>query len=298
MEETIISKGVSNNLKIIAISFVVITHLINLIGIRYATPLGGIGVSIFLILSGYGQSESFKKNGLNNFFTKRLNRVVFPYLLACVISINLNVQIDFLEKILTFSLIKFTWFIEYIILCYAFFYCINKFINNIYLKHLGWVFFGGVIFFFGNPLWSEQAFSFYIGILFSDRKELFSKLKKYVFLILSVSVLVFIFKQIFYIKLDKNLFNLTNLIFKNGVAIVLIFNLIKINIKNKIFDWIGKNSYEIYLYHGVYFYQLKNELVISKFFIYFFMIFFTIKILKFLEELILKSKKTLKRLYL
>ena len=35
---------------------------------RIFTPLGGIGVAMFLILSGYGLNESFKKNGLDGFW--------------------------------------------------------------------------------------------------------------------------------------------------------------------------------------------------------------------------------------
>ena len=39
----------------IAIFLIILSHIIGLFQIRYATPLGGTGVAIFLILSGYGK---------------------------------------------------------------------------------------------------------------------------------------------------------------------------------------------------------------------------------------------------
>lgn len=45
----------------IAIFLIILSHIIGLFQIRYATPLGGTGVAIFLILSGYGLRESFSK---------------------------------------------------------------------------------------------------------------------------------------------------------------------------------------------------------------------------------------------
>lgn len=41
-------------------------------GITYFTPLGGIGVAIFLLLSGYGLNESCAKSGLTNWCKKQL----------------------------------------------------------------------------------------------------------------------------------------------------------------------------------------------------------------------------------
>ena len=35
-------------------------------GVRYLTPLGGVGVAIFLVLSGFGLNESFKNNNIKN----------------------------------------------------------------------------------------------------------------------------------------------------------------------------------------------------------------------------------------
>lgn len=43
------------------IIIIIIQHVSGGFEIRYLTPLGGIGVAMFLILSGYGLNESYKK---------------------------------------------------------------------------------------------------------------------------------------------------------------------------------------------------------------------------------------------
>lgn len=38
---------------------------------RYINPFGGIGVVLFLFLSGFGCNESYKHKGLDNFWQKK-----------------------------------------------------------------------------------------------------------------------------------------------------------------------------------------------------------------------------------
>ncbi|MFI3327051.1 MAG: hypothetical protein R3Y35_12910 [Clostridia bacterium] len=47
----------------IATLIIILQHVSGLYGTRLFTPLGGIGVAIFLISSGYGLNESYKKLG-------------------------------------------------------------------------------------------------------------------------------------------------------------------------------------------------------------------------------------------
>lgn len=60
-EDTFLGRNSSDIMKGIAILCVVICHFMGTYGqgIRIFTPLGGIGVSIFLILSAYGLNESW-----------------------------------------------------------------------------------------------------------------------------------------------------------------------------------------------------------------------------------------------
>ncbi len=61
----------TNILRGAAIILVILMHSTCDYGLRIFTPLGGIGVSIFLILSGFGISESYKKYGLTDFWRKK-----------------------------------------------------------------------------------------------------------------------------------------------------------------------------------------------------------------------------------
>lgn len=47
--------------------------------------IAGIGVCIFLICSGYGINESFKRNGLKQYWFKKISGVVIPYYLVYII---------------------------------------------------------------------------------------------------------------------------------------------------------------------------------------------------------------------
>ena len=66
-------------LKGIAILLVLIGHTF---GSNY--KLGVFGVNLFLILSGYGIYKSFNKNGLKDYFKKKIEKVYIPYLLVTI----------------------------------------------------------------------------------------------------------------------------------------------------------------------------------------------------------------------
>lgn len=72
-----ISREQTDVIKGIAIACVIIAHLGCQLT-RLTTPLGGIGVALFLIVSGYGLSLSYEKgkrsgDGLKKYWTKNKN---------------------------------------------------------------------------------------------------------------------------------------------------------------------------------------------------------------------------------
>lgn len=64
--EKLLSVGYTTVLRGIAILMVYLQHTMGGLGSRFFTPLGGGGVAIFLIISGFGLSESYKKRGYHN----------------------------------------------------------------------------------------------------------------------------------------------------------------------------------------------------------------------------------------
>jgi peptidoglycan/LPS O-acetylase OafA/YrhL len=80
-EVVFMSVDYTNFLRGIAILLIILMHTSCAMGLRYFTPLGGIGVALFLILSGYGLAESYKKNGITHFWKKKILRIWVPYFL-------------------------------------------------------------------------------------------------------------------------------------------------------------------------------------------------------------------------
>lgn len=58
------SKSHTNICRAVAALIIIFQHVAGGFGLRYFTPFGGIGVAMFLILSGYGLNESFKHKGI------------------------------------------------------------------------------------------------------------------------------------------------------------------------------------------------------------------------------------------
>ena len=130
-------------------------------------PFGGTGVAIFLLLSGYGLHESFKKNGLKGFWQKKLMRIALPYILFRVIwmMVEGNLSLNYWWGIVNCSNSVF-WYIDYIVRCYIAFYIACKLTR----WHLKWVVLGAfsIYSFFGlSNLCATQAFSFIGGVILS-----------------------------------------------------------------------------------------------------------------------------------
>ena len=54
-----LNKNTTTSIKGLAIFIIILSHISGNLGIRFLTPLGGIGVALFLFLSGYGLSKSY-----------------------------------------------------------------------------------------------------------------------------------------------------------------------------------------------------------------------------------------------
>ena len=81
-----ISRDLTVMVKGFAISIIIYGHCGNYFGIRYLTPLGGIGVALFLLLSGYGINESWIINGRKGYWKKRLLTFFMPYVTCEAVS--------------------------------------------------------------------------------------------------------------------------------------------------------------------------------------------------------------------
>lgn len=168
-------------LKGYAILGVLVGHVGQYLGINGIEYPAGVGVSLFLILSGYGVTLSESKNGLEGFWKKRLVKVYIPYILAVIIFLFITqTHLDLEEMVFGLTLIKpinpFGWYLRYIFVCYIVFYCAFRFIKNNRERQLAifavftiWFIIRSTIFIDSVPfLQARQMVCFPIGIMIAS----------------------------------------------------------------------------------------------------------------------------------
>lgn len=121
----------TNILKGYGIFAVLLGHVGQYAGVNGIEYPAGVGVSLFLILSGYGITLSVQKKGMDGFWIKRFSRVFVPYILAEVVFMILRAKyISIGDVILDFALLKplhpFGWYLHFILICYILFYIVWK----------------------------------------------------------------------------------------------------------------------------------------------------------------------------
>lgn len=166
--EKLLSVGYTTVLRGIAILMVYLQHTMGGLGSRFFTPLGGGGVAIFLIISGFGLSESYKKKGLSQYWKKKFLHVFFPWILIFFIFQYDFTQLDIPTILGNITLIKpIPWYLQYQLLWYVIFYIIHRFDLIKRYEYLIYALAALCIFFFGGDLQAEQSITFILGIMIS-----------------------------------------------------------------------------------------------------------------------------------
>lgn len=249
---TTISKG-------IAILMIMLCHCSNSWSHgRLLTPLGGIGVSIFLITSGYGLNESYKKYGLKDFWQKRLVRVYLPYFIVAVI-LGVFHHWDAKDWLLNLLVIKcIYWFISYIVGCYIVFWVCSKCFPKFRIAIISFL---STIMLLALPaLQAEQSLGFITGILMSTYKERlmnFATSKKNIACIVALTLLIGLsflaIKQLPVIRNEAGIIemNVIQILIKWPMSIGILFGLMlfKPILQNPIVFLTGTISYELYIVH-------------------------------------------------
>lgn len=263
-------------LKGIAILLVVVGHLakeysVMPYNLRYA---GAWGVCIFLVLSGFGITQSYLKSGINVYIlVKRLFRVWLPY--AIVTGLWIIIDRIFFEKNYKIQTIIFSilgidlkpvidgtmWFITFIMIWYVVFYFVFKFSN---FKILNIVILFGISIFFHKvknlqPLSAPYIFDFPIGVglglFWTDIK---SKLRmKNIIYILTICIIIFCFA---YSKIEQGqiYYLLADFSFAFGsISLIIFCELKNLNTKLRSLFWIGNISFEIYIFEGAILFKYK-----------------------------------------
>lgn len=263
----LISNRKTTLIKGIAIFCVVICHLGNFFT-RFTTPLGGIGVALFLIVSGYGLSESYKKSGIKGFWLKRFIGVMIPYFFVEIFYYLFNRDVSLIEiiKDLTFLEPKFRlgWYLNYLLVWYIIFWMFYKLCTRYRLKLNStlivsfWFSVSVIIGFHYVDISSiryEQTFSFFIGVImsyFPDKIYRFISNKKWLIWIL-LGILFLGIKQIHYVReLPAVMYVNIDLIIKTAISFGIMGYIVLTDFvyTERSISLLGKYSYELYLVHG------------------------------------------------
>lgn len=193
-----IDKSVSAEMKAIAIIMVIAGHFLSnyyRVSPSLAITLGTGGVTIFLMLSGYGLINSYYKNGLHaDYWTKKFKKIYVPYLIVTVIWIavaklyTLGATVVFKNLIMldfNRAIDGTMWYLSYLLIWYVLFFAIFVFEYSTAAK-LALLFCFSFLFYKANEMsvfsdcsyqFCRNAFSFPLGVLIGAVSELVRKRK-------------------------------------------------------------------------------------------------------------------------
>ena len=252
-DDTLILKGIS-------ILMVIFGHIGQVIpGMRLFTPLGAMGVGVFLFCSGYGIEKSYEKHGRKNYWYKRIINVLVPYIFIELLALPLHYHHGFISVLKDLLLIQplhpFGWYMRFLFIWYIIYY-ISSYIGKHKMPLL--IIAGFVIWALCDSLHAQNAFSFAFGVIIARTSLLENIVKpRNVLIGLLLGVLLFLTRD--FIKnsnVDQRLlWNTISLLYYLSLIIttILAYKLISYNrvkLPYKAISLIGVFSYELYLVHG------------------------------------------------
>lgn len=318
----------SNQAKGIAILLIIVGHLwVHVSSQKPALVFSAEGVSLFLILSGYGltMSHLVSPYSLKQFLSKRINRVYYPYWIATVFIIGLDYLLlnrnyssfDILLTTVGINLSQTTkhldyarWYITFILFWYIIFYLSTRlqsrehsmlficavalllFPLDYYIMHFGWY----------------QICSFPAGCIIGYNYEAIRdriQTHHVISILAAVNglIMVILCKLYLFGILKAFLPYLIFLFIREGISILFSLSVIMLvwcwgqaNLTSRFLSFTGIISYELFLLHGPllikYNFFMSGENVIFPFFIYLTIIFMLSivlnKVVKALQRLPIK----------
>lgn len=255
----------------IAIVMILIAHTMGRFGkgIVLFTPFGGIGVAIFLILSGFGMHSSWIRNTNIDrydkcYWRKRIVSVWIPYTIFELLTYwpfhKFDVALFVLDILLIKPLYYNGWFLQYIALWYIVFYVIQRIGIAIDLSDdccfLLLAFVSILLFITQREIKAEQSLSFFMGALLSYKYN-----KSHVIFNIKAGSLLVIFgtcslaiKQLPFIRESSPIIlKCIQLCIKLPIALGVIsltyVLMVRLKLSLKVLAVIGMISFEIYLLH-------------------------------------------------
>ncbi len=284
---------ITNSLRGVAIISIIIGHFNYYVvpdrNLLFFGNLGSYGVPIFLLLSGYALSESYKKNLLINFFDKKFLRVYIPFIIATVVIMTIDSILqqrsiydlwNYIQIIVGYKTFdRNYWFIHYLFYWYFIFVAVFS-ISTSNNKKIIFLLCGAILPFifksFGG-IAQTTSLCFPIGVVISLYKEeindclqLFHKKTLFRKIIIFISLM---FVMDYFVGASPPdvplLYNVSVCVHKliMTLLILLLFIVFFSSRVSAFYHFIGGISYELYLLHG--FFMYSYDFILFKYPIYF-----------------------------
>lgn len=231
-----------------------------------ASSFGYIGVTFYFLLSGYGLSLSLQRNGFarKGFWEKRLPKLLVPQLLVNITSVLLF-RVILGDKLTASSLFLIAGWTMWLLACYGVFWLAHILCRNmpsangaIFLSVLAislsqyWLKNTGRI---TATIWPTEIWGFLWGILLAIFASRFRSWGKNRWMLkTAMTCIVSVCLGLFYLKLKFIVFwgdYLLKIVLGCAITLFILLLNLKISIGNKMLDYLGKISYELYLSHSV-----------------------------------------------
>lgn len=268
-ETTTIFKGV-------AILMIVMGHVGQLVPFsRPFTPLGAIGVALFLLCSGFGIEKSFQKSGRKDYWKKRIINVWLPYALIELLCVWHHPEVGIIGIIQDLLLIQpchpFGWYMQFLFIWYILYY-LTTFVSK-KLQVATFILASILMICFWTSLQAQNSLSFLIGILFARKEEKFFRFVNWKSLLaaLVMSAGVFLVRE-YLLKVDGfkdsvgwSAFSLVYYLTLSTFFYIILMMVCQQKGEKYLrgFYAIGLVSFELYLVHGYTYAYLKNSALVS-----------------------------------
>lgn len=244
--------------------------------------VAGIGVALFLMCSGYGLEVSCEKNGLNDFWKKRVLGVCLPFWGVELVGMLVTGTFYVKTYLLDFCFVKpatgYGWFMGYIVICYLIFFAVKRLIRDGRVQMIALfgafaIWFVLESLFFVNPsmpfLRARQMLSFPSGIFFAVNKERLEQTltkTKNILILTGGGTVCLLFMAITQLNIVKNLPYLVSNTMSLLTCLPMAIGIMTFGksfgrlFENKMLAATGRISYEIYLVHAFTLCMIKDSM--------------------------------------
>lgn len=233
-------------------------------------PIGAMAVGVFFLMSGYGLSYSYAHRGddyLLHFLRKRLLKIILPFILAilawqveeiCLYGIDdLPNRWSMLTQGLTRGWLPFSWYVWVALYYYVVFYLVYHFIRSPRFRwvalFVGWglqVALANVVLRW-DDYWYISSHLFVLGMLYQRFEPQLQRINAFVWM-----GVMAVLAQL--IRID---WHFSEVFFNTAFALLFVCGITLVEVRSKIFNFLGKISYEIYLVQGFGLFALKETAV-------------------------------------